>query len=1544
MYSSEDDCSYTINRLQTLILYVEDPTSKTLKCLRCLADTGASHSFLDAKRASELNLGVLETRRMSIKSFGKKQMRRVGIVQTNSFVSHDVAQSSLKIKFLTVENLTFYDTSTNLSPEQLRGIEECNAKLADPKSAEDGHLKVDAIIGQDWYYSIVDGNILTLPGGLKLIHTIFDTYMLAGSSVYNPSELRSDETKTLTNDELNDINENLDYSHSMPKYVSNFATFDTLSSEEEQDHMDSFSRLDILGVSPDEDIHPVLDKFKKTVQRVGDRFEVFLPKKKPQLQNLQSNCAQAFSRTVGGLKKRQRNSDKTELEKYDSIIQEYLEKGILERVASLGTVQEVRRRLAENPNAFDRIGVYSEDAIVCYLPHHGVHKASTGKLRVVYDAKARPYKGALSLNDCLEKGPNLMNSLIRILMRFRKGKIAAKSDIEKAFLMVGIHPSDRDLLRIFWLDGDQVWIYKFTRLPFGLCCSPFLLGAVMQHTLFNNDIDEETRDLILSAFYVDDSVDSKDTLKELLKSRDTAVHAFGEAGMILRDWTSNDPEARAIFSSEENDRTLPEDETVLGLAWNLKSDTIGINHTRIIGLIGQIPKTKRALWSFAHSLYDPLGLIAPYTIQAKFLMNEASKQVKGWNSGLPLELGQKVVKWMEDFIHIKDFRFPRWVELDNPKSRKLVGFCDASSKGIAACVYLVCSDGQHTISHLIKANTHIPKDHLKTKIPRLELLGSVMLSILMTEVLKAYPEIVADDVHYFTDSADVLYWIYSGSTHCDIWVANRVKDIRNLTVIKKWKHVTSAENPADIPSRGCSLGKLKDLVIWKHGPSFIREDMIDHNSTVKGYDAPHMKEVPPGCLAEMNLKINLASVDEKSVSHKVMISKVINITDFHSYHKLITVTSMVLKFLNILNVRRCERLGVPGLLNVVECEVSDSVKLRAESELLWIRATQALHFHGMFLLSRNAEAQTSSSDKTIFFQHGIFCEPTSGVLCCTSRLQNSELPTSAVFPMLLPSHSTFTELYIRHAHEKVGHQGVPQTLTYTRKEFWVLRGRRAVQSVLHRCNQCRKVEGKAFPLPPHPPLPDIRTKRNQAFSATGLDFTGPFHVKSSDIDRFVKVYVLLLTCARTRCVHLEVTRSLGLNDFMMALERFFSFRGIPQHLESDNAATFFRCNQELKSLLDSKRAQKYFDINKKIHWNFYTSRSPHMGGFIEKLNDIFKRISRKTFGKTTAMDFEEFRTMIAYSMAVMNDRPLTYVYSGSCSEGMPLSPNKLTLGYDVLEPPHIRFEWKKDKTAQQYGDQFAHLENVKDEFWKQWNDQYLTELYEHHVRNNKRRPNLRVPKLGDVCLLMKEKVPRRRWKLCKIVGFKKPRRDQHIRECRVKLLTERGNFSILKRSPQFLVPLEVEPHTLLNDPLVNSVVPFIPTGSDVEVIKTPLPPYWTQPVKLPDSAHRLPSRKGKAGKGFRKKGKFPLAGVKRVHSKAKVLKQPDVMVQNPELPSQDEKSGASAVNIPSNTSTKKVMKPDTDMKDPTWKPMKPGRLNVDPTTRVLRQRHITTHN
>jgi hypothetical protein len=88
---------------------------------------------------------------------------------------------------------------------------------------------------------------------------------------------------------------------------------------------------------------------------------------------------------------------------------------------------------------------------VHYIPHHPVKKESaTTPIRIVYDCSCRKSQNSPSLNDCLESTPPILNDLASILVRFRIHSYAATTDIEKAFLHIGLDERDRDSTRFLW--------------------------------------------------------------------------------------------------------------------------------------------------------------------------------------------------------------------------------------------------------------------------------------------------------------------------------------------------------------------------------------------------------------------------------------------------------------------------------------------------------------------------------------------------------------------------------------------------------------------------------------------------------------------------------------------------------------------------------------------------------------------------------------------------------------------------------------------------------------------------------------------------------------------------------------------------------------------------------------------------------------------------------------------------------------------------------------------------------------------------------------
>ena len=66
-----------------------------------------------------------------------------------------------------------------------------------------------------------------------------------------------------------------------------------------------------------------------------------------------------------------------------------------------------------------------------YIPHHGIYHRVKKKIRVIYDCSAK-FNG-VSLNDCLLTGPDLITSLVEILLLFRKESVAITCDVIKMF-------------------------------------------------------------------------------------------------------------------------------------------------------------------------------------------------------------------------------------------------------------------------------------------------------------------------------------------------------------------------------------------------------------------------------------------------------------------------------------------------------------------------------------------------------------------------------------------------------------------------------------------------------------------------------------------------------------------------------------------------------------------------------------------------------------------------------------------------------------------------------------------------------------------------------------------------------------------------------------------------------------------------------------------------------------------------------------------------------------------------------------------------------
>ena len=278
-----------------------------------------------------------------------------------------------------------------------------------------------------------------------------------------------------------------------------------------------------------------------------------------------------------------------------------------------------------------------------YLPHHGVINPNKSKVRVVYDAAAR-FQGTV-LNKELLQGPLLNNSLVGVLMRFRKDEVAVASDIESMFHRVACREDDKDALRFLWWDGsldEPPSDYNMTVHFFGKADSPCIAAWALQQTADNEAVFvEKIRDISRKNFYVDDSLFSKPSSEQTLHSSLELMRMLRKGNFRLTKFISNHKDVlAAILAEERTIKNLDLDklpiERALGKQWDIDTDTFGVKTSPPSGRPGN--DTWRGCLSTLSSIFDPLYMIGLLLLPAKRVLQKTWQLKLHWDDKLPEDL------------------------------------------------------------------------------------------------------------------------------------------------------------------------------------------------------------------------------------------------------------------------------------------------------------------------------------------------------------------------------------------------------------------------------------------------------------------------------------------------------------------------------------------------------------------------------------------------------------------------------------------------------------------------------------------------------------------------------------------------------------------------------------------------------------------------------------------------------------------------------------------------------------------------------------------
>ena len=429
--------------------------------------------------------------------------------------------------------------------------------------------------------------------------------------------------------------------------------------------------------------------------------------------------------------------------------------------------------------------------------------------------------------------------------------------------------------------------------------------------------------------------------------------------------------------------------------------------------------TKRGILKQISTIFDPLGLVAPFVLRAKLILQDFWRLGFDWDKPISGPLLDAWEAWKAELPLLATLSVPRCYLSNQPSSlyvsAQIHVFADASEVAFGAAAYWTFETQDHSYqSSLIFGKTRLAPIKPLT-IPRLELQAAVM-AVRMSQTIQKELDVMPSQITYWTDSTTVLSYIKSQGTRFHTFVANRVAEIKEASDPETWRHVPGRLNVADDCSRGLSAQDLLQDSRWINGPNFLSqgEDCWPNqpNNQAPIDEDPEVKtEAWLGFSSETQPDSDF--LDPRKTS---------------SWSHLLRVTSWMFRFVT----RSRRKNDHTGPLSVEEL-------LHAEE--FWVKRAQAhAYADDLTRLAAGKELHCSSELRSL-------CPHTDekGILRDGGRLKHAPIPYQAKHPAILPKKHDIVPLILSDLHQRLNHSGVEHILAELRQRYWIPKVRSALK-------------------------------------------------------------------------------------------------------------------------------------------------------------------------------------------------------------------------------------------------------------------------------------------------------------------------------------------------------------------------------------------------------------------------------------------------------------------------------------------------------------------
>ncbi|XP_075163012.1 uncharacterized protein LOC142235634 [Haematobia irritans] len=383
------------------------------------------------------------------------------------------------------------------------------------------------------------------------------------------------------------------------------------------------------------------------------------------------------------------------------------------------------------------------------------------------------------------------------------------------------------------------------------------------------------------------------------------------------------------------------------------------------------------------------------------------------------------------------------------------------------------------------------------------------------------------------------------------------------------------------------------------------------------------------------------------------------------------------------------------------------------------------------------------------------------LLRVNGRLANSDISYNERHPIILPEKSRFCKLFIDFTHKTLLHSEHQVMLRAIRQEFYIIRLKSAIRHCIRNCRICtiykHRIRTQIMST-----LPSERCTFSLPFTNTGVDFAGPFELKTSKLRnaKLQKGYAAVFVCLATRAIHLEVCSELTSEAFLSTFSRFVGRRGLPKKLFSDNGTNFVGANRALTTAYRKFLRDIQPSISEKYNlhgfsWHFIPPHAPHMGGLWEAAVKSMKTHLKKV-ASNVKFTFEEFSTLLIRIESILNSRPLSPI-SEDPTDLIPLTPGHFLRGAALIAIPE---EYSDELTLI---NRWQRLRTLQVQFAKRWKTEYICDLQ----RRYKWKTTQQNLKINDFVIVKEDNLPPNEWCLGRVVRVFKGA-DSNVRVAEVR--------------------------------------------------------------------------------------------------------------------------------------------------------------------------------